>query len=344
MSSDRDDLADSVETETFGFLLIERFSFVGLSSAADVLAMANYVSGRRLYRWFSIGIEPGTVDSVSGFKVAADYTLDNAPASSSIVVCCGIGGNQFDNERVGAWLRRRHTHGARVGAISTGTWVLARAGLLDGRRCTIHWEDLAAFRETYPDLDVSTEIFEIDGSIFTCSGGTSAMDMLLSMVAVRHGIELALKVAEQVIVKEIRSEREHQRSELPFRLGIRHRAIVRAVEVMEENLEVPVSLVEIARTIDVSVRHLERLFRRHMNCTPRAYYLQLRLHRARTLLKGTSMPVLEVAAACGFESTSYFARCYRRLFGLPPSEDRVMMSTLLPSDDQHADTMGATKN
>ena len=329
--------ADSLDTETFGFLLIERFSFVGLSSAADVLAMANYVSGRQLYRWFSVGVEPGTVDSVSGFKVAPDYTLVDAPSPSSIVVCCGIGGNQFRDDRVSAWLRRQHAHGARIGAISTGSWVLARAGLLDGKRCTIHWEDLAAFQETYPHLDVSTEIFEIDGPVFTCSGGTSAMDMLLSMVAARHGIELALKVAEQVIVKEIRSEREHQRSELPFRLGIRHRAIVRAVEVMEENLETPVSLVEIARRIDVSVRHLERLFRRHMDCTPRAYYLQLRLHRARTLLKGTSMPVLEVAAACGFESTSYFARCYRRLFGLPPSEDRVMMSTMLPSDGRPID-------
>jgi transcriptional regulator GlxA family with amidase domain len=200
--------------------------------------------------------------------------------------------------------------------------VLARAGLLDGYRCTIHWENLPGFAEEFPDIEVIAELYEIDRNRFTCSGGTAALDMMLNLIALNLGHDIAAGVADQLMHHRIRSGYEGQRMELRARLDISHPKLLEAITNMEENLETPMSCAELARGVGLSPRQLERLFRKHLSRSPTHYYLGLRLDRARFLLLQTSLSILNVALACGFVSASHFSKCYREYFGWAPSDER----------------------
>ena len=209
-----------------------------------------------------------------------------------------------------------------LGGLDTGTHVLARAGLLNGYRATLHWENLPAFTEEFPDIETSAELFEIDRKRVTCSGGTAAIDMMLHVIWTEHGQALAMGVSEQLLHDRIRSPGDHQRMALGLRLGVRHPKLLTIVEAMEQAVEEPLSLDRLAGLGGISRRQLERLFRAHLGDTPTGYYLKLRLRRARHLLEQTEMSVLQVGTACGFASAPYFSRAYRGLFGRPPREDR----------------------
>ena len=313
--------------EHFGFLLVQDFPLAPVAAAVDVLALANYVSERQLYRWCTLSFDSPSVAAMNGFQTIADHRLVEAPPLDTIVVCCGFGGSRHDAPEILNWLRDRHIRGAKIGAISTGSWLLARAGLLQGRRCTVHWEDLAAFRETFPDLRATSEIFEVDGRTFTCSGGSAAIDMLLSFVTVRHGLALATAVSEQLVHGPIRSNATSQRPEARDRIGLTNRTLAGAIDLMENNLEAPLPQSEIARRLTVSPRHLERLFRSHLGRTPQLFYRELRLRRAQELLRSTTMPVSEVAFALGFSTSSYFAKCYSELFSRPPASERSRLTS-----------------
>jgi transcriptional regulator GlxA family with amidase domain len=209
-----------------------------------------------------------------------------------------------------------------IGAVNLGSYLLARAGLLDGYRCTVHWENLSGFTEAFPHLEATSEIFEIDRDRFTCSGGMAAFDLMLHAIAGQHGFALASAVSDQFIHERIRDKRDRQRMALPARLGIRHPKLLAAIRRMEENLEETVSRAELARTVKVSPRQLERLFRKYLGRTPTRFYLELRLDKARRLLQQTEMTVLDVALACGFVSASHFSKCYRERFVKTPRAER----------------------
>tara|TARA_R110002167_G_scaffold212382_2_gene416987 strand:+ start:15 stop:734 length:720 start_codon:yes stop_codon:yes gene_type:complete len=212
--------------------------------------------------------------------------------------------------------------GAEIGALCTGGHVLARAGLLNGHRCTIHWENLEGFAEDFPDIEVSEQLFEVDGKRFTSAGGTAAADMMLHLIAMQHGHELAGEVAEQIIHERIREHGEHQRMSLPARIGVRHPKLLQIIERMQQNLEEPLGRSDLAREANLSTRQLERLFRKYLNRSPARYYLELRLHKARLLLLQTNMSVMNAALACGFVSASHFTKCYRSFFGRTPYRER----------------------
>ncbi len=310
------------ETESFGFLLLPGHPMLPVSAAIDVLALANYVGRKPFYSWCTLGQGDRTVTSMNGLSIQTDQLFDTAPHLSNLVVCAGVDGHEQANPEILAWLRRIKTEGTSIGAVSTGSWVLAQAGLLDGKRCTIHWEDRGAFRETYPHLDVSEAIFETDGPIFTCSGGTAVVDLALTFVAAGHGIDLANKVAEQLLHSEIRSPLGMQTINRSRRLGIANAHVRTAVQIMERNLEDPVQLPKIARQVGLSQRHLDRLFRSHLGRSPKRYYLECRLRLARSLVRQTDLPIYEIALACGFSSSSYLAKWYAQQFGCVPLEER----------------------
>jgi len=309
--------------QTFGFLLVPKFAMLAFTSAVEPLRAANLLSGRTLYAWQVISRDGCPVPSSNGIELVADAAVADAGRFANLVVCSGLDAHLFGDKAVFAWLRRGARQGARIGALSDGSFILARAGLLKGYGCTIHWQCLPGFAETFPEIDVSAELYRIHGARFTASGGTAALDMMLHMIEAEHGRELALAVAEQLMHERIRTDNDRQRMPLRVRLNLGHPKIIEIIALMEDNLEEPLSCVALAKRGAVSTRQMERLFRKYLGRTPRRYYLELRLARARRLLNESALPVMEVALACGFVSPSHFAKCYREHFGQVPKSTRL---------------------
>jgi AraC family carnitine catabolism transcriptional activator len=229
---------------------------------------------------------------------------------------------KFYNSTLEHWLRRLDLEGVTLGAIDTGSFVLAEAGLLEGYRLTLHWEALDAFKETYPTLQATQELFEIDRRRISSAGGTASIDLMLDLIGQAHGPDLAIKVSEQFVLGRIRQRKDHQRMQIATRYGINNKKLVQVIGEMEQHTEPPLSTLALADAIKVTRRQLERLFRLHLNDTPSNFYLGLRLEKARQLLRQSDLSVLEVSIACGFESPSYFTRSYRARFAKCPREDR----------------------
>ena len=253
----------------------------------------------------------------------ADVHIGPGRDQPTIILCSGLGAERITDRELFAWLRRADRSGAVVGALCTGAHLLARAGLLHNHRCTIHWENLPGFMEEFPEVEVSADLFEVDGKRLTCSGGTAALDLMLHLIARDHGQELAVKVSEQCLLDRIRQPHDHQRMPYRVRLGIHHAKLIGAIEMMESNVEEPLDQEMLARYVGLSRRQLERLFKKHLGRTPAQYYLELRLERARHLLYQTTMPVMNVAFATGFVSASHFSTCYRQMYGKTPRAERV---------------------
>lgn len=307
---------------TSAIVLIPNFSMIALTSAVEPMRMANRVSGRLLYDWRLITVDGEPVTASCGIEFRPTATLEEANGFSTVMVCSGIDVYNYSNKTLDSWLRRMDRRGADIGALCTGTHFLARAGLLNDYRCTIHWENLAGFLEAFPEIEVSTELFEIDRNRFTCSGGTAALDMMLNVITRQHGYELAVQVADIFTHERIRDHHDHQRMSLPARLGVRHPKLLAVIALMEENLEEPLSRTGLAREAGLSTRQLERLFRKYLNRSPARHYLELRLNKSRLLLLQTNMSVIDVALACGFVSASHFSKCYRDFFGRTPRKER----------------------
>jgi len=315
---------DDSQVFRVGFLLVPNFSMLAFASAIEPLRSANRMSEKQLYEWV-IATEDGMpVMASNKVEVAANGNLEDLSACRMVFACGGLDVQKHARKEVINTLRHVERRGAAIGAICTGTYLLAVAGLLDGRRCTIHWENHDGLIEEFPDIEVTSDLFEIDGDRVTCSGGTASLDMMLHLIAQAHGAKLATQVSEQFIHDRIRDSHDRQRMELRSRLGISHPKLLAVVAEMEANLEDPLPQTEIARRTALSTRQLERLFRKYLNTTPTRYYLNLRIARARHLLRQTSMSILSVALACGFVSASHFSKCYRETYGRTPRAERAV--------------------
>jgi transcriptional regulator GlxA family with amidase domain len=323
--------------QTFGFLLLPQFSMLAFSSAVEPLRAANRLSGKPLYDWRIFTADGRPIHSSSRMHLLPDCGLEDCGRLDFLIVVAGLAVQRLRDPTVIAALRRQARSGCHLGALSTGSYLLAWAGLLDGFRCTVHWENLDAFREDFPDLNITGELFEIDGPRLTSSGGTASLDMMLSLIGKSHGRDLAAQVAEQFIHERIRDTHDHQRMSLQGRLGISHPKLLQVIATMEEHLEEPLARAELARRAGLSTRQLERLFRRYLGRTPTRFYLELRLHRARALLTQTSMSILNVALACGFVSASHFSKCYREFFNKMPREERQQAGGKPAAEDGEAD-------
>jgi transcriptional regulator GlxA family with amidase domain len=312
--------------ETLGFLLLPKFSMMAFVSAVEPLRVANRLAGAALYQWEIVSLDGASITASNGMALVADRSLGQLSRSASryrmVVVGAGFEPEQGYDRRIRDWLRRLDRNGVELGAMDTGSFVLARAGLLDGYRATTHWESLDSFREQFPKVEAEGGLFAIDRNRLTCAGGTAALDMMLHVISRRHGHRLATAVSEQFIHARIRDPQDRQRMEPAARQGIVHAGLGRAIALMEKNLEEPLDAGRMARAAGLSQRQLERLFRQHLKTTPQRYYLDLRLQRARALLQYSEMPVVEVAVACGFGSAPHFSRSYRAWSGRAPSAER----------------------
>lgn len=310
--------------KTVGFLLIPGFALLSYTTAMEPLRAANQLAGRTLYRWWHA--TPGNKPALAsnGVSVLPDYAFD-APGAAHpdlLFVCAGGNPATFKDRRTFAWLRRQASHGVTLGGVSGGPFILAKAGLLNGYRCTVHWEHQPALEETFPHIQLTRSIFEMDRDRITCSGGVAGLDMMVALIARDHGLALAASVSEWFLHTHIRDGARPQRMDLRLRLGIADDRLLKVLREMEKHLERPLSRRQLAESAGVSLRQLERSFRDNLAQGVHRYYLSVRLRRAGQLLRETSLSVLQIAVATGFSSPSQFSRAFRHYFGLRPREFR----------------------
>lgn len=312
------------------FFLVPQFTLLPFAGAVETLRIANRMLGYEAYEWRIASADGERVTSSSGIGIEVNSSLADERRYLSgegrpgmVLVCSGIDVEKFSNKSVNAWLREAYNRGAAIGSLCTGAHVLAQAGLLNGKRCAIHWENLPGFAEAFPRAEVYADLYEVDGNLYTCAGGTASLDMMLNLIGQDFGEGLVNRVCEQHLTDRVRSANDRQRLPLRARLGVQNSKVLSIIELMESNLAEPLSLLEIADDADLSRRQIERLFRQEMGRSPARYYLEIRLDRARHLLVQSSMPVVEVAVACGFVSASHFSKCYREVYNRSPQQERA---------------------
>lgn len=322
---------DAGATHTVGFLLTPKFTMIAFTSAVEVLRLANHVLGQKAFAWRLYSPDGQPIEASNGIAISVDGSYADVGPMPEIIVCAGIDVTRVDHQALIARLRKLAFYGVSIGAVCTGSYVLAKAGLLDGHRCTIHWENHDSFKEEFPHIAVTQELYEIDRNRFTCAGGTASIDMMLALIAAKKGQQIAALVTDELIHHRMRDAHERQRMELRSRLGVTHPKLLQVIAEMDKRLERPVTCAHLAKLVQLSSRQLERLFQRYLETTPTRYYLEMRLNRARQLLRQTSMPILSVGLACGFVSASHFSKCYSEFFARTPSEERRGMRQERPA-------------
>ncbi len=313
----------SSETYRVDFLLIENFSMISFASAVEPLRIANKLLGREMFDFRRVSLDGGTVSANGGLSMQVEEKLNRVQESDRLVVCSSDEVEALDLPgSLGAELRRLDRHGTPLGAICTGTFILAKFGLLRGRACTIHWEYIEVFRELFPDADLQSTVCVEDGNLLTCSGGTAPLDMMIRLVRSVAGDTVARNVADIAIHHNLRDDTVHQRLDLRSRLSATNPVFLKCVELMEDHIEEPLDVAEMCRTLGISIRQLQRIFKGNCGVGPRAYYESLKLERARQMLKRTAMAIPEISVANGFPNTSTFSKAYKRVYNIVPSLDR----------------------
>ncbi len=313
----------SSPTRTVVFLLVDGMSMMSLASAIEPMRSLNRLINRAAWRWRLASLDGAAVTASNGIPFPAEKADDVIAGADYLFVCGGLRIQSVEERRYLTLLRKAQRSGVALGSLSTGTYLLARAGLLDGHRCTIHWENRPAFQEDFPHLTCTNKIYELDRDRLTCSGGTAALDMMLHLIAERHGSGLARRVANQFHHERIRDERDNQSGGRLERLANVPMQLRTAITLMQQHTEHTISIAQIADRVGMSVRQLERLCLRYLEMSPARYYLTLRIERAREFLLYSDWTILEVAVATGFTSTSHFAHWFKRLHGVRPSQLRA---------------------
>lgn len=310
------------DLERFGFLLLPEFPIYALIPAIEALRIANQNRGRQLYDWQFFSVDGREVSAGNGMALKVNAPISDIPWHPTVFVLAGNHPTRHFDKRALNWLRRLARHGSTLGAIDTGAFALAKAGLLDGYRACVHWEVAGMFGDMYPTIETSEQLFLIDRNRITCAGGHAALDLMLHLISRRHGAALAQVVANGFVSQRIRREYEPQRLAIEQVAGDEHAPLTRILHAMEENLAHPLSAQQLADRTGISVRTLARLMHDRMGESPMRYYRIVRLQAARNALFYTEIPIAEVARRCGFESPEVFSRAFRSHFGSSPREFR----------------------
>ena len=317
-----DDIDNPDRTRRFVFVLLNNFTMLCFACAVESLRIANRMAGKQIYGWFLAGEGGASVACSNGTEFKVNTDLIELNRDDTVMLCGGIDVQQATTRKILNWLRREARRGVTMGGLCTAGYTLAKAGLLDGKKATIHWENQDSFAEEFEDVTLTKSVFVIDGNRITTAGGTASIDLMLKIIADDHGEDLANAVADQLIYSSIRTDQDTQRLSIPTRIGVRHPKLSRVIQIMETAIEDPISPATLARDVGMSTRQLERLFRRYLNRSPKRYYMELRLQKARNLLMQTDMSVINVALACGFASPSHFSKCYRAHYATTPYRER----------------------
>lgn len=306
------------------FLLLDRFSALSYATAHETLRVANRAAGQCVFSWATLTVDGAPAMSNDGAWHQSDGSLVPLPLRSTLLVCGGDAIERAHSPRLLAWLREQAGRGCHVGGLCTAAWTLARAGLLEGERTTIHWENRDSFAETFPDITLVDKPYVHERNRSSSVGGTSAIDLMLQRFVVLEDETLAQQVAERLLYADIHKLQENSCTNSSHRIHVSNPKVRKAVAYLECNLEdEEMGIEQVADHIAVSIRQLERLFRKYLGQSPRRYLNEMRLDRAMRLLIQTDMSVIEIGVAAGFSSQSSFSRSFVQRFGLPPKRVRA---------------------
>ncbi|RWL75875.1 MAG: GlxA family transcriptional regulator [Mesorhizobium sp.] len=321
----------ATEPITVSLYLSSGFELLAVSSALDVFRLANKAAGRTVFRWRTVSHLGQAVRASCGIVIAVDADLAQErryltqPERPVLALVCGDESDEGRETKVlSAWLRECRQRRITIGGFGSGVAALAKAGLLNDRKCAVHWETLPGFNEQFMRIEAAATIYEVDNNIWSCAGGTAAFDMMIELVKHHCGEPVAVSVAELAVVGRVRTGDERQRLPLLRQHGRLNPTVVKLIELMQRNLAAPLTMADLAAAAGLSRRQVERLFRNDVGRSPCRYFRELRLEHAKLLLAQSAMPVLEIAVSCGFVSASHFSRCFREAHKIAPHEARKL--------------------
>jgi transcriptional regulator GlxA family with amidase domain len=306
----------------FGFIPLPGFALMSYAAAVEPLRAANLLAGRPLYRWTNYIVSGDETLSSSGASVHGERLPVDRGSLHTVFVTAGGEPKDWMVRPVIGCLRRLARQGVRIGGIAGGPYLMAAAGLLADRRFTIHWEHVEALVEAFPTLKPERSRFILDRDRLTCGGGIAPMDMMHALITERMGEAFARRVSDWFLHTHVDMPSAPQRASLAERYSVHHPVLLAILEKMETTLSAPLDRVAMASFAGISPRHLDRLFQTRLRTSFLHHYHQLRLGHARNLLRQSALSVTEIGFACGFASSSHFARCYRAQFGITPSAER----------------------
>ena len=316
---------DNFSISRICFLVMPNFSLIAYASAIETIRLANQLSQKELYVWKTLTPDNQEILASNGIKIESNHFTNDNHDYDMIVVCGGELISDTWTDAVGEYLNSLDREGIVIASLCTGAYILAKAGLLEGYRFTIHWEDISLIRNDFPHLSVTDDIYEIDRNRFTCAGGTTPIDMFHHIISRQHGRQIAIDISETILLDHVRSMSERQKIPISQKIGTTQPKLAEIVNIMEMNLEYPLSTAEIASLMNISKRQIERLFRLYLNTPPTKYYLDLRLRYARRLLLQSENKVSEIAKLCGFTTSVHFSQTYRKNYGISPNKERRSM-------------------
>lgn len=300
------------------FVLLHNFSLIAFSSAIEPLRIANQLAGRALFEWTILSEGGAPVTCSNGLSVKVDGPIAETKPRAMVFVCGGVEPEKSATRAVADWLRAQWRSGRTVGGLCTGAYALAKAGLLEGRSFTLHWENLPPFAAIHPRLKPLEQLYCIDDRILTCAGGAAATDLFIEIVARNHGPHLGDAVLKMCLHGQQRPADLQQRLSVSSTLGVRNPVLVSVIRSFEADLACDVDLGALADSLGTSRRHIERMFLRYVGTSPKRYLRQLRLERSRALLTETDLSVQDVAYACGFNTSNAFTKSFRQKYGVAP--------------------------
>lgn len=304
------------------FLVLPTFQLTTLSLAIEMLRLLNRAAKDRLIRWRVIADGHKAVSASNGLSVNITHDIKDISDSEILFVCASFDIDVHYSESIGAKLRRLSRSGTILGGLDTGAFVLARAGLLKNKKVTLHWESIPLFIETYPDINVTYDLFDVDNKIITSPGNIATFDLFFHLIEGWFGSELAQSISNLMIREPYGALRAEQRPFVDQDINLSDSRLRAAIAIMNGTVDEPVPLANIAHRVGVSERHLARLFQRFTGRSPYRFYFELRLQYAKRLLAGSNLKIVDVAVACGFKSLSAFSHAFKKAFGVAPNSAR----------------------
>ncbi len=309
-------------------LLLDETSLLAVAATIDPMRAANRFANRSLFSWTVATADGEPALLTSGVSFPANVALHDVPKADILIVLAGFNHRIHAPMSLTHFLRRNSFKFRAIGSVDSGGWVLARAGLLDGHRATVHWEDLDDFARAFASIDAVADRYVVSRDRFSAGGAVPTLDLMLHLIRSRYGAALAVQVASAFIYDDITSGNTSQKSVSRSRMATFEPTLERAIEIMAQNIEDPISMGDLAGLLGVSRRQVETRFRARLGISPGRYATDLRLQAAARLARDSSLTFTEIAVRTGFSSQAAFTRTFRLSFGLTPGTYRKTHSTI----------------